>query len=109
MRKMECEFKRFEGQPVKIYTDDSRIHRGIVLECDESAVRLIDRCGRIQFISFCHIDSIVEPQMHLGCCRDDELDYIDVVERKPRCKMKDECGNRDDDCDCGKGRCEDED
>lgn len=62
------EFKCFEGQPVKIYTDDGRIHKGIDINALENAVRIIDKCGRLVLIEYCHIDAVEEPQMSLHKC-----------------------------------------
>jgi len=71
---MKCEslyqeFKKFEGQPVMIYTDDGRVLCGIDLVAYEDAVRIIDKCSRTVYVAYEHIDSVVEPQMELdrGC------------------------------------------
>lgn len=76
------EFKRYEGQPVKIYTDDGRVHCGIDVHAFGDYVRLLDECSRTLFIDYEHIDAVVEPQMRLHkCCHD-------------HCKCKDEGGGR---------------
>lgn len=65
------EFKMFEGQPVKVYTDDEKVHCGIDMEAYETAVRILDDCNRPIFIEYSHIDAVVEPQMRLRrCCHD---------------------------------------
>lgn len=67
------EFKRFIGQPVRVFTDDEKETTGRVLTVFEDAVRLIDKCQRIVLIEFRHIDKVVEPQMELEeCCREEE-------------------------------------
>ena len=63
------EFRRFEGQPVIVETTDCRKHHGIVLDCCEDAVRIIDECCRLEFIDFCHISAVIEPQMRLHKCK----------------------------------------
>ena len=101
---MKCEslcheFKKYEGQPVKVYTDDGRTHTGISLACYDDAVRILDRCGRIIFIEFCHIDAVVEPMMKLHrCCRESCCEEFedDECREERRCREKD----RDDDCGC---------
>lgn len=89
MSKNLCEeFRHFEGQPVEIFTDDERMHCGIVVNAYEGAVRIIDACGRPTFLEYSHIDAVVEPQMRVRCCR------------KRHCCDRDndrECEGRDDD------------
>lgn len=78
MRKhLHEEFKHLEGQPVRIFTDDRRVHRGIVVESLESCVIIIDRCSRVNHVEFCHIAAIEEPQMKLRRCRRDDDDDDD--------------------------------
>ena len=62
---LEKLLKRFLGQPIEILTNDRVRYCGIVLcvECD--FVELIDKCSRVIFISFCHINAVVEPKMKL--------------------------------------------
>lgn len=73
---MKCEnlyqeFKKYEGQPVKIYTDDGKVHCGIELVAYDDAVKILDKCGRTIFIDYSHVDAVVEPMMRLDrCCRD---------------------------------------
>ena len=62
------EFKRFEGQPIIIETTDHREHHGIVLGSFEDGVRIIDECCRLEFIDYCHISAVIEPQMRLHKC-----------------------------------------
>lgn len=82
------EFRKFEGQPVKVFTDDEKVHCGIDMEAFETAVRILDDCGRTLFIDYSHIDTVVEPQMRLRrCCRDE-----------CRCRRDDD-NDRDDDRD----------
>lgn len=65
------EFKKFEGQPVEIFTDDGKMYCGIDLAAFADYVRILDDCGRTIFIDYTHIDAVVEPQMKLRrCCRD---------------------------------------
>ena len=68
-------FRFFEGQPVEIFTDDGRVHCGVICHAHDNFVKLVDRCGRVQLILLCHIDSVVESQMHL----------------RPRCKRECRC------------------
>ena len=109
---MKCEslyheFKKYEGQPVKVYTCDGRTHTGICLACYDDAVRLLDRCGRIVFLDFAHIDAVVEPMMKLhrccpeSCCDEHEDECCDEEHRH-----HDKCRNeRDEDgCDGKEGR-----
>ena len=63
------EFKHYEGQPVRIFTDDGRRHRGVVMEAFQHSVRIIDKCGDTFLIEYCKIDAVQEPRMHLGPCR----------------------------------------
>lgn len=102
------EFRKFEGQPVKIFTDDGKVHCGIDMEAFETAVRILDDCGRTLFIEFSHIDAVVEPQMRLRrCCRDecrcrrdddDDRDDRDD-DRDDRDRECDRDHDRDRDCD----------
>ena len=81
------EFKCFEGQPVKIFTDDGKTHTGIDINALEDAVRIIDNNGRLVLIEYRHIDAVVEPQMRLNrfcnedCGRFDRGDDYDHGER----------------------------
>ena len=78
-RNLYEEFRRLEGQPVKIIMNDRHTFFGLVLTACECSCRILDRCGDIMLVEYCHIDSVVEPQMRLhchckpcGCKRDDE-------------------------------------
>ncbi|MCL2495263.1 MAG: hypothetical protein FWE98_06360 [Oscillospiraceae bacterium] len=64
---------RYKGQPVEILTSDGVRYCGIVLMVCEEAVEIIDKCSRVIFIPFRHIDAIVEPKMKLTpfCARVD--------------------------------------
>lgn len=63
------EFKYYEGQPVRIFTDDGRRHSGVVMEAFENSVRIIDKCGDTFLVEYRHIDAVQEPRMELGPCR----------------------------------------
>ena len=63
------EFKYYEGQPVRIYTSDGRLHSGVVMEAFQSSVRIIDKCGDTFLIQYRHVDAVQEPHMKLGPCR----------------------------------------
>ena len=45
MRKLCEEFKHFRGQPVEIVCPDNHFI-GLVADCDETSVLVIDDCGR---------------------------------------------------------------
>ena len=62
MEKICC---RFLGQPIEVLTSDGVRYCGIVLTCCGEALEIIDRCSRVIFIPFRHIDAIVEPKMKL--------------------------------------------
>lgn len=65
------EFKKFEGQPVKILTSDGKSHCGIDLMAYDDSVRIINKCNKTILIPYDHIDAVIEPQMELErCCRD---------------------------------------
>lgn len=68
------EFKRFQGQPVRVFTDDGRVHRGIDADVGEDFVRLVDKHGCMEFIEFAHIDAVMEPRMELCRCDHDDCD-----------------------------------
>lgn len=68
------EFLRLKGQPVRIFTDDGRVHRGIVLSVVDSAVRILQENGCVTLIEFAHIDAVEEPQMELCRCDHDECE-----------------------------------
>jgi hypothetical protein len=63
---LSIEFSRLISHTVKIFTDDGRIHRGIVLEVFISNVRIINDCGRLVLVEFAHITAIEAPQMYLS-------------------------------------------
>jgi len=100
-----CEvFRRFEGQPVRVYTEDGRVITGIVIEVFDDTVRIIDRCGRPLLIRFCGIDPVLEPQMRLHCCKRGSEEFFDCCEddehrrhdrdqcrEEDRCECEDEC------------------
>lgn len=100
------EFKRFEGQPVEIFTDDGRKHCGIDIEAFETAVRIIDDCGRTQLIEFRHIDAVVEPMMRLRrCCNECKCHRDrDEDENGDRDRDDDFDFDEDDDDDCNRRR-----
>ena len=80
-----CE--RFQGQPIEILTSDGVRYCGIELGAGGEGVELIDRCSRIIFIPFRHIDAVVEPMMKLtNFCGDRDCD----------CRREEEC--------CGEGQ-----
>lgn len=89
IKELREKLRRLIGQPVKIFTDDGRIHRGIVLDVDEDTVEIIDKCNRLFLIELFHIDAIEEPQMDLRPCR---------------CEREDEDEDEDDECGCGRAR-----
>jgi len=62
---LEKLFERYKGQPIEILTNDRVRYCGIVLVSCEDSVELIDKCSRVIFIPFCHINAIVEPKMKL--------------------------------------------
>lgn len=72
---MKCEylygeFKKFEGQPIKVFTDDGKVHCGIDLAAFDDSVRILEKCGRTLLLTYAHIDAVAEPQMRLErCCR----------------------------------------
>jgi len=80
---LERLFERFKGQPIEILTSDGVRYCGIELCTCDDGVEVIDKCSRIIFIPFRHIDAVVEPKMHLT----------------PFCGDKD-CECRKEDCEC---------
>lgn len=83
---LEQMLQRFQGQPVEILTSDGVRYCGIELGSCEDGVEIIDRCGRIIFILFRHIDAVVEPMMKLTTfCGERDCD----------CRREEEC--------CGEG------
>ena len=56
---------RFKGQPIEILTSDGVRYCGIELMTCEDGVEIIDKCSRVIFIPFRHIDAVVEPKMKL--------------------------------------------
>jgi len=80
---LEKLFERYKGQPVEILTNDGVRYCGIELVAGSDFVEIIDKCSRVVFIPFCHIDAVVEPKMKLT----------------PFCGEKD-CECRKDDCEC---------
>ena len=88
------EFRFFEGQPIRIFTEDDRVHCGIVAKVFENAVKLIKRrTGTPEFIPFCHIVAIDEPQMHLHRCDMDDCG----------CDKRGHKNEREEDCGCEEG------
>ena len=104
------EFRRFEGQPVRIFTDDSRTIQGIVFCAGENCCRVLKENGDVCLVDFCHIDAVEEPMMrlHRRC-----HDAIEVRQRFGRecCKCSiggfeddfRECDECDDFDDCEEG------
>lgn len=89
------EFRRLEGQPVKIFGDDEKSYCGIVLYATEYAVRILSKCGDVFMVEYPHIAAVEEPQMRLRCCR--------PCDRKCRDYDDDNYYNGEDngeDCDC---------
>lgn len=76
-------FERFKGQPVEILTTDGVRYCGIDLCYDEDSVEIIDKCSRVIFIPYAHIDAVVEPKMKLTCFLGDS-----------------DCAGCDNDCSC---------
>lgn len=101
MKNLFHEFKRFEGQPIKIFTDDGRVQTGIDLDAFEDCVRIIDSCGRLKLIEFCHIDSVEEPQMRLHRCRCDSKDFGGEFDEE----FDEDFEEDEDECECGCNRC----
>jgi len=64
-RDLQDLFCNFEGQPVRIFTDDGRAIEGIVLTASEQSVRLISRNGAVVLVANGHIASVEEPRMGL--------------------------------------------
>lgn len=93
MKGMCGRFERFEGQPVKVFTDDGRIHRGIVAEIFENVLRIVRMGGCVEDIAICHIDAIQEPQMALMRC-----------EGRRKHRNERELFEGDEEC-CGRSRC----
>ena len=90
-----CE--RFKGQPIEALTSDGVRYCGIVLTNCCDGVEIIDKCNRIIFIAFRHIDAIVEPKMKLtafcersNCkCCDGDCDECGGHNHKEDKKFKD--------------------
>ena len=58
-----CE--RFKNQPIEVLTGDRVRYCGTVLTVCADGVEIIDKCNRVIFIVFRHIDAIVQPMMEL--------------------------------------------
>ena len=82
---LETLCERFKGQPIEILTSDGVRYCGIELMAGDDFVEIIDKCSRVIFIPYCHIDAVVEPKMKLTAF----------------CGEKD-CECREDDCECGR-------
>ena len=79
-----CE--RFLNQPIECMTSDGVRYCGIVLSVCGDGVEIIDKCNRVIFIVFRHIDAIVQPMMEL-------IPLCGKINCK--CSPKDcECGNK---------------
>lgn len=94
------EFRRLEGQPCRIFTDDERIVSGIVLCSGDNSVRILKKCGDVFMVQFCHIDTVEEPMMSLHCrCH----------RRNGRCEVEGECEDFEEfaefDEECGCNEC----
>jgi len=60
---------RYLGQPIQILADDGVRYCGTLLSADRKGITIIDQCERVVFISYRHVDAIVEPMMELaGFC-----------------------------------------
>ena len=97
MQNLYEEFSHFMGQPVKICTDDGRCFAGIVIDAYDHSVRVIDECGCLILIEYCHITAVMEPQMKLCNCR-----KADGCETRKK-KEKAHCGCDHEDGDEGEG------
>jgi len=84
---LEKLFDRYKGQPIEILTNDGVRYCGIELMACEDGVEIIDKCSRVIFVPFCHINAVVEPKMKLTAF----------------CGEKD-CECHKDDCDCDNDR-----
>ena len=80
---LEKLFERYQGQPIEVLTSDGVRYCGIELMYSNDGVEIIDKCSRVIFIPYAHIDAVVEPKMKLT----------------PFCGDKD-CDCRKDECDC---------
>ena len=79
------------GQPVRIFTDDERIVRGMVVGVNDEFVRVHGLDGDIFLVSLCHIDTIEEPHMHLNRpCRE---------KRFCEKECEEDCCGEDEECD----------
>jgi len=71
-------FDRFKGQPIEIMTSDGVRYCGIELNACEDSVEIIDKCSRVIFIPYRHIDAVVEPKMKLTTfCGDTDCECND--------------------------------
>jgi len=88
---LERLFERFKGQPIEILTSDGVRYCGIELMACEDGVEIIDKCSRVIFIPFRHIDAVVEPKMKLTpFCGE-----IDCECRKDDCECEHEHGGKE--------------
>jgi len=93
---LERLFDRYKGQPIEILTNDGVRYCGIELMACEDGVEIIDKCSRVIFIPFRHIDAVVEPKMkltafcgHTDCeCRKEDCE-CDNKHEKDRDKYRD--------------------
>ena len=82
------EFRRFEGQPVRIFTDDSRIIEGIVFCAGENTVRVLRENGDVVLVEFCHIGTVEEPMMRLHPRCNEAIDVRQVHGHERCCLCK---------------------
>ena len=82
---LEMLFERFKGQPIEILTSDGVRYCGIELMCGDDCVEIIDKCSRVIYIPFGHIDAVVEPKMKLTAF---------CGERDCECREEEECCER---------------
>lgn len=63
--------RRYEGQPIKIFSDDGRVRTGFDFDANEDTVQILDKCQRPFLYTLCHIDAVELPQMRLHRCHRD--------------------------------------
>jgi len=95
---LERQLERFHGQPVEILTSDGVRYCGIVLMVCDNAVELIDKCSRVIFLPYRHIDALIEPKMTLtpfcgrsSChCRHDDCECEHKEHKEKECEYDDD-------------------
>lgn len=100
------EFKHLQGQPVRIFTDDSRVIQGIVFCANECATRVLLENGDVALVDYDHIDTVEEPMMRLRRNFHQDVPVCFDGRCRKHCGVG-FCLEDDDSCRCDKNDCDD--